>query len=160
MKSLRRALIYLRPYWLTALAAMLSLLLVTLNGYRDPEQAVRAMLVYGLYGAGGLAINFRWRVPTLSYVGLVLVSAATLWGLWWQIAAFTPVATRKRVVSQPHSRRKRTGSRYRPGFSSRKEIRRSHLTHSTIRRHGWGDNHGGRDESRGHGLPPRRRRKR
>ncbi|MBY0523648.1 MAG: hypothetical protein K2R98_09615, partial [Gemmataceae bacterium] len=59
-------------------AAILSLTLVTLQRPSDPASA---MLIYGLYGAGSLAMNFRWRRSPVSYVGLGLLVAATLWGM-------------------------------------------------------------------------------
>src|SRR5262249_13235991 len=60
--------------------ALLSLLLVTLP-HQGRIQAVTAMVVYGLYGAGSLVMNVRWRRPMVSSMGLALLMAATLWGL-------------------------------------------------------------------------------
>ena len=37
----------------------------------------------GVFAAGCLALNARWRRPLVSYLGLALVLAATLWGLEW-----------------------------------------------------------------------------
>jgi hypothetical protein len=54
-----------------------------------------AVLVYAVYGAGGLIINLRWRRPILSSFGLALLTGATLWGLWWlyrgQLLIWPPV---------------------------------------------------------------------
>ena len=47
--------------------------------------ALRAAILYAVYGAGRLTA--RWRRLGLSYLGLVLVASAALWALWWQSAA-------------------------------------------------------------------------
>ena len=48
---------------------------------------MRAAILYAVYGAGSLALTARWRRLGLSYLGLVLVTSAALWALWWQSAA-------------------------------------------------------------------------
>jgi len=63
-------------------AALMSLFLVTVEGAGQPA---RAALVYALYGAGALATNFRWQRESVSYTGLGLLIAASLWALQWQI---------------------------------------------------------------------------
>jgi hypothetical protein len=61
--------------------ALVSLVLVSRQGLTRPEYAA---LVYGVYGAGCLGLNFRWRRPYLSYLGLSLLFGTTLWVLHWQ----------------------------------------------------------------------------
>jgi hypothetical protein len=63
--------------------ALLSLGLVTLPGLLREQDAMRATIVYAVYGAAGLALNARWRREAISYVGLGLLVGATLWGLRW-----------------------------------------------------------------------------
>jgi hypothetical protein len=63
--------------------AIASLLLVTLPD-RGIEAPGRAMVLYALYGLGTLIVNARWRRPMLTSVGLAVLAAASLWGLWWQ----------------------------------------------------------------------------
>jgi hypothetical protein len=60
--------------------ALASLILVTGQGIAQPQHAA---LVYGLYAAGCLALNFRWRRPYVSYLGLTLLLGTTLWVLRW-----------------------------------------------------------------------------
>jgi len=50
-----------------------------------------AVTLYSLYGATILAANTRLRRPLLTYLGLGLLSAATLWALRWQVGGFAPV---------------------------------------------------------------------
>jgi hypothetical protein len=50
----------------------------------------RALLVYALAGTGILALNARWRRAEATYLGLALLVAATLWGLWRVLGAVTP----------------------------------------------------------------------
>ncbi len=67
-----------------AVVAIVSLLIVTLRGYADGHaDALRATIVYGVYGIGSLAINVRWQRAIATYIGLALAVAASLWALWW-----------------------------------------------------------------------------
>lgn len=61
--------------------ALASLLLVTLprRGLDDPATALGA---YAFFGIGLLILNARWRQPLVSSIGLTLLVAASLWGLW------------------------------------------------------------------------------
>ncbi len=91
----RHAVIYLGGCGVVAAAG---LLLVTVHGIwtggidagKMPTlhaDALRAAILYAVYGAGSLALTARWRRLGLSYLGLVLVASAALWALWWQSAA-------------------------------------------------------------------------
>jgi len=64
--------------------AVLGLLLVTWHGFAATEEldALRAAVLYAVYGAGSLALTARWRRAELSYLGLSLLSAAPMWALW------------------------------------------------------------------------------
>ncbi|MFH1924336.1 MAG: hypothetical protein ABIP48_31175, partial [Planctomycetota bacterium] len=67
--------------------AMASLLMVTAGA-----DAPLATAVYGLYGAGCLLLNARFRKLPLTYFGLGLLVGATLWALWWwQAGVVTPI---------------------------------------------------------------------
>jgi hypothetical protein len=68
--------------------ALVSWVLVNVNGVMQPA---RAALVSGVYAAGTLAINLRWRRPLASYFGLALLITATVWGLEWQWPVLGPV---------------------------------------------------------------------
>ena len=68
--------------------AVVSLAAVTWQGGADP---VRATIIYGLYGAGALALNLHWRKPLASHVGLGLLTCAALWALSWQAPHDWPV---------------------------------------------------------------------
>ena len=71
-----------------SVVAAAGLLLVTVHGVRTGgADALRAAILYAVYGAGSLALTARWRRLGLSYLGLVLVTSAALWALWWQSAA-------------------------------------------------------------------------
>jgi hypothetical protein len=70
------------------LVAIASLALVTARGVDHPATAT---MVTGLYAAGCLAMNVRWRRPWISYLGLVLVVGSTLWALWDREHALTPL---------------------------------------------------------------------
>jgi hypothetical protein len=70
--------------------AVVSLLLVTARGYTEGGvDALRALIVYGIYGGGSLALNARWQRPLASYVGLALLVCSSLWTLWWRNPAVT-----------------------------------------------------------------------
>ncbi len=62
--------------------ALLGLMLTTTHGLQDDQNALRAAVLYTIYGAGGLAFAARWRRAELSYIGLGLLGAAPLWVLW------------------------------------------------------------------------------
>jgi len=64
--------------------ALVSLLLVTGHAMTGGEDALRAAVVYAIYGSGSLALCARWRQPLLSYLGFGLLVGATMWALWWQ----------------------------------------------------------------------------
>ena len=75
--------------------ALASLALVTQAAWSVQEaeavsRAVHPMLVYGVYGLGSLAMAARWQRRELSYLGLGLLAAATLWALWWRIGRLEP----------------------------------------------------------------------
>jgi hypothetical protein len=72
----------------TGLVALVSLALVNLRGVEDPGTAT---LITGLYAAGSLAMNMRWRRPAVTYGGLALIAATIAWGLWWNQPALTPL---------------------------------------------------------------------
>lgn len=67
--------------------AVMSLSLVSLNGYAHP---LRAAIVYGIYAAGCLSVNLRARKPAMTYTGLALLLATTCWSLGWAVAEFSP----------------------------------------------------------------------
>jgi hypothetical protein len=89
--------------------AVVSLLLVTARGYTEGGvDALRALIVYGVYGGGSLALNARWRRPLASYVGLLLLVCASLWGLWWRDPAIAqswaaPLAESLLLAARPRS---------------------------------------------------------
>ncbi|MBL8792264.1 MAG: hypothetical protein JNM56_00010, partial [Planctomycetia bacterium] len=62
----------------SAVAAAFSLVMVTLHGLESP---LRAVIIYTLYGCGCLVLNFHWRRPPVSYIGLTLLLGASLWWL-------------------------------------------------------------------------------
>jgi ATP-binding cassette subfamily B protein len=68
MKSLRRALIYLRPYWLIAIGALLSLLLVTAANLLSP-QILRAVIDQGISAGDSQALI--WATAALLGVAVV-----------------------------------------------------------------------------------------
>ena len=64
--------------------AAAGLALVTVRGLHDVgPDALRAAILYGIYGCASLAFAARWRRAELSYLGLGLVAAAPIWALWW-----------------------------------------------------------------------------
>ena len=75
----RHGLIYMRG---CAAVALAGLSLVTVHGLRQGgDDALRAAVLYGIYGAGSLGLVARWRRVELSYLGLALLAAAPLWWL-------------------------------------------------------------------------------
>lgn len=78
----RHGVIYLSA---CGVVASVGLLLVTVHGIRTGgADALRAAILYAVYGAGSLALTARWRRLGLGYLGLVLVASSALWALWWQ----------------------------------------------------------------------------
>ena len=81
----RHGVIYLGGCGVVAAAG---LLLVSVHGVRmGGADALRAAILYAVYGAGSMLLTARWRRLRLSYLGLILVTSAALWALWWQSAA-------------------------------------------------------------------------
>ncbi len=75
-----------------AVVALVSLLMATAHGVLSKgDQALLAMVVYGIYAAGGLLLNARFRRPLITYLGLGLLAGATCWGLWWQTESLGPI---------------------------------------------------------------------
>ncbi len=70
------------------LIALASVVLVTLA---QPGDALRAAIVYGLYGLSALGLNLRLRRPWVSYVGLSLLSGQAAWLLWWHCQRIEPL---------------------------------------------------------------------
>src|SRR6476619_6237149 len=68
MKSLRRALIYLRPYWLTAVGALLSLILVSAANLFSP-QILRVVIDQGISAGNTQALI--WATAALLGVAVV-----------------------------------------------------------------------------------------
>ena len=67
----------------SSVVAVAGLLLVTVHGVQaSGADALRAAILYGVYGAGSLALTARWRRLGLSYLGLVLVATSALWAMW------------------------------------------------------------------------------
>ena len=85
----RHGVIYLGGCGVVAVAG---LLLVTDHGFRrGGADALRAAILYAVYGAGSLALTARWRRLGLSYLGLALVTPAALWALWWHAHHVGPI---------------------------------------------------------------------
>ena len=60
--------------------AAVGLMLVTVHGVRSGgADALRAAILYAVYGSGCLALTARWRRLGLSYLGLAMTAAAILW---------------------------------------------------------------------------------
>jgi hypothetical protein len=68
--------------------ALVSLAMVSAQGVEDP---LRATIIYGLFGAGSLALNFRWRRIDVSYIGLGLLLGASFWYLPWHWPERLPI---------------------------------------------------------------------
>ncbi len=85
----RHAFVYLAGAAVTAVAG---LVLTTFHGvFGRPAaegaailypDALRAAILYGVYGAGSLALVARWRRRELSFLGVALLAAAPAWALW------------------------------------------------------------------------------
>ena len=76
-----------------AIAAVVGLILTTYHGLTyGATDALRAAILYGLYGGIGTALAARWRRIEFSYLGLLLLAAVLPWGFAWHPAtrAFGP----------------------------------------------------------------------
>jgi hypothetical protein len=76
-----------------AAAAVAGLILTTYHGFTSGgNDALRAAILYGVYGGGALLLAARWRRLEFSYLGLVLIAAVLPWGFAWHRAtsAFGP----------------------------------------------------------------------
>jgi hypothetical protein len=74
--------------------AAIGLFLVTVHGsLTGGLDALRAAILYAVYGVGSLALTARWRRLGLAYLGLILVASSALWGLWWRsdVLRITPL---------------------------------------------------------------------
>ncbi len=73
-----------------AAAAAAGLVLTTYHGLAasadGAADALRAAILYGIYGSGSLALAARWRRVEFSYLGLFLVAAVLPWGFAAQAA--------------------------------------------------------------------------
>ena len=68
-------------------AAVTGLVLTTYHGFaHGGADALRAAILYGVYGSGCLALAARWRRVEFSYLGMVLLAAVLPWGFAWQPA--------------------------------------------------------------------------
>lgn len=63
--------------------AVVGLSLVTWHGAQGGVDALRACILYGVYGLVSLGLALRWNRVGLSYLGLALAQASALWALWW-----------------------------------------------------------------------------
>lgn len=82
-----------------ALAAV-GVSLVTWRGAAGGNDALRAAILYAVYGLISVGLAARWNKVALSYFGLALVQAAACWAAWWRqesfwlaLAAFSTAAT-------------------------------------------------------------------
>ena len=67
--------------------AALGLSLITIRGVElAGDDALRAAILYGVFGTLGLLLAARWQKVELSYAGLGLLAAVPLWALWWRPA--------------------------------------------------------------------------
>ena len=76
-----------------AVVAAVGLVLVTWHGLAQTHEndALRAAILYAIYGTGGLALAARWRRAALTYVGLGLLAAGPMWALWERMHEIGPV---------------------------------------------------------------------
>ena len=68
------------------MVAFAGILLTTYHGLLAAEEALRAAILYAVYGAGSMALAARWRRTELSALGVGLLAAAPPWALWWHPA--------------------------------------------------------------------------
>ncbi len=76
-----------------AAAAAAGLILTTYHGLTHGEtDALRAAILYGIYGGVGLLLAARWRRIEFSYLGLLLLASVLPWGFAWHpsTSAFGP----------------------------------------------------------------------
>ena len=64
----------------SGVAGVVAMLLVSMAGAEEPG---RVALVFGVCGSGCLLVNFRWRLPQLSYVGVIVLLGAIGCTLRW-----------------------------------------------------------------------------
>lgn len=77
----------------SAVVAVLGLMLVTYHGLSAAgADAYRASALYGLYGAGSLALAALWHDRRFAHLGTPLVAAAPLWALWASTGQLAPAA--------------------------------------------------------------------
>jgi hypothetical protein len=72
-----------------AALVVINLVLINLLGLAHPGQAA---LLIGLYAAGGLLGNLRWRRHEIDFVAVGLLPLATLWSFQWKFNDITPYA--------------------------------------------------------------------
>jgi len=71
--------------------AVVGLILVSVHGLLSgSEDALRATILYGVYGTGSLALVARWRQVAPSYFGLGLLAAVPMWFLWYRAGQVEP----------------------------------------------------------------------
>ncbi|MBN1591389.1 MAG: hypothetical protein JW888_17890, partial [Pirellulales bacterium] len=64
--------------------AAVGLSLVTWHGRFGGDDALRAAILYAVYGLISVGLAARWNQRPLSYFGLALVQASMLWAAWWR----------------------------------------------------------------------------
>ena len=84
----RHAVVYLGG---CAMVAFAGILLTTYHGLTAAEEALRAAILYAVYGAGSMALAARWRRTELSALGVGLLAAAPPWALWWHTHHVSPL---------------------------------------------------------------------
>ncbi len=72
-----------------AVLVVVNLVLINLLGFAHPGQAA---VLTGLYAAGGLLGNLRWRRSTIDFVSVGLLPVATLWAFQSRFNGVTPYA--------------------------------------------------------------------
>ena len=82
----RHAFVYLAGAAVTAIAGLVLTTFHGIFGHSAAEgaavlypDALRAAILYGVYGAGSLALVARWRRRELSFLGVALLAAAPAW---------------------------------------------------------------------------------
>lgn len=72
----------------SGVVALLSLLVVTGHALHKPLDASLAAVLYAVYGLGSLGLNLRYRKPSVTHLGLGLLTGAAGWVLWGQTIPF------------------------------------------------------------------------